>query len=176
MVKIITALLFLLLAKHTYADTIYSPNYCEYSVTFPGKPTYTTVVDPNFGKRVTAKYGTIKNKKGYHVEADCTGGLDPKNTKEMKKDFLIKLITSNFKRLGVVNAQYKYSTGKLGNNVTGTGRMEIDNTMVIFKSSIFVGKHSFIMLHTGTFTSKQVRPEVIKFLNSLEYMEFLTID
>lgn len=166
----------LLMTGYIHADSVYSPNNCEYSVIFPGTPILTTVTDPNFGQRTTAKYGIVKNKKGYSLEADCTGGIKPKNTIQFNKDNLHKIISSNFKRLGVTNAKFSYSENELGKNMIGRGTMNIENTDILFVSSIYVGKHSFILLHTGTFSNTEQHPQVTKFINSLKYMEFLTLD
>lgn len=157
-------------------STTYSPHDCEYSVTFPAKPEYATVVDPNFGKRMTAKYGNFNKAKGYYLEADCTGGLEPDNTKQLNEGALKKIIISNTNRIGVKNAKYSYNKNKLGNSAHSIGTLEINNIKTIFQSFIYVGKTSFIMLYTGTSPDGVQYPEVTDYLKSLKYEEFLTLE
>ena len=176
MIKTVFIIISLLLSSHVYAGSVYKPKNCEYSITFPKKPKYTTSFQPALGEFISAEHAAGNKENGYFLRAECVGGLDLKDQKINTKEFLKKQIVAYVNSNGIQNAEYHFNNTKFGNSVSARGFKRIRNTMVTYKSIIYVGKTSFIMVQAGGVSSTYPQPALSKYLNSLKYEAFLTLN
>ncbi len=99
------------------ADSLFTVEGCEYSVIFPGKPTYTNCFYPGFGDYIQAEYiayiadGELVS---FFLRAECIVVGDIRaaeiNTKEFLQKYIVAYATSN----GFQNCGYDYGEDSFG--------------------------------------------------------------
>ena len=79
--KIIFTLLLFIGNNLAFAESVYKPHNCEYSVTFPSKPKLTLMFGPTLGEYKSAEVLSGNSDNAYLLRVQCLGNLDLKNKK-----------------------------------------------------------------------------------------------
>ncbi len=148
---------------------VYSPDGCEYTVTFPGMPRLANGFQPGMGDYVQAQYENVGRAGGYYfVRAECIAiGKEiaaRMNNKDILKQQIVAYAVSN----GVQNAEYGYEEDGLGKHVHVRGFKTIDGVPVTFAAKMYVGSRSFASLAAGGPSASYPRQGVYEFFRSLK--------
>lgn len=146
----------------------YSPDGCEYSVTFPGIPKLTNGFQPGIGNYLQAEYASGGRKTGFFVRAECipveSSVAAELNQKERLKKQIIAYAVSN----GLSNPEYSYGEDRLGKHVRVKGFKTIDDVLITFEGYTYVGNISLISLYAGGSSATYPQPGVYEFFRSLK--------
>jgi len=146
----------------------YSPDGCEYSVTFPGIPKLTNGFQPGIGDYLQAEYASGGRKSGFFVRAECIPVESSVAAELNQKETLQKQIIAYAVSNGLSNPEYSYGEDRLGKHVRVRGFKTIDDTLITFEGYTYVGNSSLISLYAGGSSATYPQSGVYEFFRSLK--------
>jgi len=147
---------------------VYSPDGCEYSVTFPDMPRLTNGFQPGMGDYVQAQYENVGRAGEYYfLRAECVPISREIATRMGNKEILQQQIVAYAVSNGIQNPEYGYEEDALGKHVHVRGFKTIDSVPVTYKGYMYVGSRSFANLSAGGPSASYPQQGVHEFFSSL---------
>lgn len=157
---IFSILIFSLLSTEAFGDTYFSPNNCEFSISFPSHYEAQYGYGPSGGRFDVASWA----QRGSFLKAECA----VINRPDTLQEYVRNTLTQAAKAFGLYGFTVTFSDKNAGKIATLTGYKNIEELNVTYQISFFAGPRTALIVYTGAESRRYPTQEISRFINSVE--------
>ena len=155
-----SVLIFSFFSTKAFGETYFSPNNCEFSVSFPSHYEAQYGYGPSGARFDIASWA----QRGSFLKAECA----VIKRQDTLQEHVRNTLTQAAKAFGLYGFTVTLSGKNAGKIATLTGYKNIEELNVTYQISFFAGPRTALIVYTGAESRRYPTQEISRFINSVE--------